>query len=591
MQILSKDRNDNQLTKLLVAVKKAYEDNAQTDKSLRIEAVTAAELKSFAGALFAAKALGDMYVVKPIAVPTKLETVVRKVGNHNNNGGVELPALPRDVVNSDAFRGVLKTAMSKRLGVAADKLIILPLVSTPTHLDTDDQNVVTEIFITLYNEIAIRIANQSKNMEDAKLSFQRDNDGNGQKLVVTANFGGSDEVDDFGKDVRSDILVSIGKPGKTNDDIGTSAESQYGKLSAYVDLIYRPVAVTNQTVEFGRQPETIPYLPRLVARQFEGPDGHNTIGHALFSLATLRAIYKEKLVAAYAYYPNYSLPKDTLDLRNLGALGADIPLSKDAKGNPVYEYIGLHAIKDSKIYLETFRKLVQADLRVGVSLRPFQMKGATQLTFMQAALGRTDAVKEIIRDAVTLTGGAKSVFPADDYANNKKQIFENNSITMKYAGEWFNPTTQRWEDLARLDTVAAFNLLCNDKAAGEEFQKLARDYSDLMLPQGNDQYKLAALWDVTKRIVGSPKNLRIDDYEFIPLFTKAFLDDLSNALNAVTQIEARIEAPHVIEDQQRGGSSYNFSTSGSFANTGNGGFGSGGGSTLSSDFSGFKSSW
>lgn len=590
MQIISRNTSDINLAKLLESIKKFHAEHPSTDKKLKFTMVTAAQMVSHAGAVIAYYPLGSKFVVKAIAVPTNLTDVQRTIGEQNNK--ITLPALPRDLVNSTAFQTKLVTetiaAIKAAEGTKVDKtsLVLLPLVSTPVYLDINDSRNIEEIFMVAYNEIAINLAAASTG--EGTLAFKADDKGNREKLVVTADFAGADVVDEFGKDVRADISIRIGKPGKTNDDISGSAESEYGTLNAYMDLMFHTKVIPSQV--FGQPAQRINYLPRLVARQFEGPDGHNTMGHVMFSLAMLRSIYQEANIATYAFYPDYSLPKDAVNLRNIGALAADTALTLNDKNEPILEYVPLHAIKDPKAYHDMLPKLIQQDLRVGVSLRPYQMRGATQRKLMAiAANNDVDALTDTIKEISAL---CDNKFPAQKYLDGKAKIFEPNSITTKYAGEFYNSITGRWEDLSRLDGIAAFNFLCSNGKLNPEYQQRARAYLDSLNPQGNNPKVQAEIWESLKAIVGGSKNLRINDYEYIPLFTKVFLDDLSDAINRVTDLSVKLNAPHVVAAEERGQSTYNFGNTGSFAGH-SGGFGSSGntGGFGDAGFGNFGSSW
>lgn len=590
MQILSKSNNDFHINRVLEAIKKAAEENVAADKSVAYGVITKGELNSFAGSVFAYKEVGpSLTLVKAIVVPHGLDNVAITYGGDNTgNPKIEVPALPRDLVSSKKYRTVLRDQIAKRLGKPKDQLKMLPLVSTPSHFDVEHKPAIEELFITLYNEIAVAMVSATK-PEEAKLQFRRNDNNEGQKLVITADFGGADIVDEFGKDVRSDILVSIGRPGKTNDDIGNSAEAQYGQLSAYMDFMYHMVTVPSQ--QYGVPDIKVPYMPRLNLRAFAGPDGHNTLEHNLFAVGALRAIYSQPNLPAMCTYPQYGLPANEVDLRNVGALACDFPCSVDKNGDPVLEYIPLHAKKDTKLHTALVGKLIQRSLRVAICLRPFQIHGSVHADLLTAAIGNQESIKRVIAAAVHLTGGDKSTFNSERYIKGNASIFEANSILTTFAGEWLNPLSGKWEDLSRLDAVAAFNLLCNDPKAGAEFQQLARQFTEFMLPVGNNHARVAELWTTIKKLANGAKNIRIDDYEYRPMFTKVFLDDLSNAINAQTSLTPRVIAPSIHTEAERGASIYSFGNSGDFANGGTDSWGSAQSTGFTSDFSSLGNGW
>jgi hypothetical protein len=598
---LMKSASNGTLNTLAKSIKEFFKQNSVD--GVNVHAVSEAELNANAGALFMTHALPNGKVVfKPVAVmPQHLLTKKRSLKDGGaNNRTIYLPVTATEIVKSGDYMKALRRHVAKTCGVDIDNTVPLPLTAAPVQVDFSEENYLQELARLMYNELAVRIAKAQKDTE-ATLSYTVDQNGNKESIVVNCDFTGRQHLDSFDQDIRADIQVTVGKNQHTNDDLGEQSESEAGIVTGFVDVMYQPQVQQNAPVAYGQQAPSIPYKPRLVINHFEGPNGIPTMGHALFALANTKAIFgngQAHQMVAHALYPEYDVPKDQISLRNVGALAASDPVCwvNTPKGQPemvnrggqeYLEYMPLHGKGKNgpDVYMNVLGKLLQSDLRVALSLNPTGLNGGVHSTFFKAAVGdgehKQRAIKEIVQEAVTLTGGSNSIFPADKYLSNKASIFAGRESTqVTYSGEWLNPMTGQFESLARLDGLAAANLLLSDKNAGQVELEAVRRYIDLQLPAGNDVYRLEELYKMMQQLTGDKgngQNLRISHMEYRPMFTPMFIEDLSTALNAVLNIKVNTIAPDVQKETVRGDTSYSFdqgdSFSGSFGGFGNTGSG------------------
>lgn len=535
-----------------------------------IGGIAGSEVNANSDVLYMAKDLGNNkgHIVKVFVLTGTLKDKMRKIGDDNSPNQIILPAVPRDVCASPRFRKAVKAEVVAKLKADANKLVLLAPSATPIHLDLGVDANVINLFGLMYNEIAQKYL--ASTGQTPALEFKVGPNGEKEKLEIAVVYNTSEETktDEFGMDVRSDITVTLGKMDHTNDFLDNAALSTYGVLHAYMDALYIPKQV--QTSQF-EPPRNLPYLARLIMRHFEGPDGHASLGHDLLAMVSAVGIMQRQEAQLFAFYPETSLPKDSISLRNVGALAADVPCNSEGK----LEYVATHAKSfKPELYTKIMATLFRPTYFVGQYLKPFGPRAATHAVFYEAAAGSSDQIRKeaqtrIVKAASILTNGK---FAEDKWL--KRPMYKSGSSTMHFDGEFLNPVTSRWEDLAKLDSVAVANLLLSDAKAGQTQLTEYRQFAELCLPSNNSQPKLAELHKFLTKLTGGiqTKHLRINDVAFVPLIEPEFLNDLQSALNAVTSGRLTLIAPTVTSEQQRGNSFFSFDDG---AGVGNNSFGGG----------------
>lgn len=589
MKLLSTGNSQGKTQKLIENMKKFLKENSASDVTVNVIYRDTINTTCDTVVMSHQPGSGTAHIVKLFAVSDALKGEYRKLGNpsnFNNNFGEkqqqpQLPAVPGDIIDSGNYFKAIMDELTRILRCKATDIKMPRPSATPINADVSDEAISANITVLMYNEIMLYKARLSKDAS-AELSFKGGK--NKEQISINVDYNNVDQVtDEFGFDIRSDVTVKLGKVANTNDNLGDSSTTQYGEVNAYFESFYKPVDVTlNGNVGWHNANQgrvTIPYRPRLLFNRFVGHKGYGTLGHDLLALAAGDAVAQERNSFKYAYYPDYSLPKNAVSLKNVGALGQDVVINDENK----LMYINTNSKACTPdMYAAICDRLFHKEHLIGIVLKPFGPRATTHHVFKDAAIGdeakRKAAQSKIVEAARTLTDNN---FPETKWIG--RPIFLTDGTTVQFDGEFLNPLADggdQWIDLATLqDPVAAANILCNSDKTTDADRQVLREFIECLLPHGNNQQRVHKMFTTMTKMVRGSKFLRINDVKYIPTLDPEFLADLRTALISIVGVKFNQTAPNVVNEQARGETNFDFSK-GSFTPGGTG-FGAGGNGSTS----------
>ena len=343
--------------------------------------------------------------------------------------------------------------------------------------------------------------------------------GASDQMVARVDFTRTHEENIVGLPVRGDIIVGMSAQTQTDAQFGLQQSRQLTRVTAYVDLMYQPVAAGFQQAQqmggmFQQQPmATQMYQPRLVMTTIDTMTDAVTMELQLLALST--ALGLNRNMHWSGTFRTHKGKGGDIDLKDLGALGYEINLTGDPQAKPDRLDTRSADFGDDQMR-QLINMLIAPKLIYTLDIEEAGELSWIHQTFIAAANGNDDARMAILQAANNLTmGHFQNLFnPASPVCYDDQDRI--------HLGYYYDREGNR-RDLRELDYVAILNL------AGKTNPKLVEAWEDT---HRNTNIALEIRLDQRKAILRQliSGDIVVKGFARRVSFDNTFLDALSEAI-------------------------------------------------------------
>lgn len=456
-----------------------------------------------------------------------------------NNNQVEITRLPSEAANTALVRKVvekLKNLFPNTELLCCDSEVV------PRGFNPEDKSLVHSLAFNVGMACNTGLLIERKDFNDLNL-VKAVGDTN---LVINIAFQQQQLQDTVGEPVRSDVLINF-TAQKRQDQNRQLQQINSGErdlriteVSAFVDLVWSPVAPVFQNPMWGQQPVMPMANQKYAARTIITNVGSNlSYSPASILLAILSTLSLTENSNWYQSFRPVPVNGNEIDLRDIGALNIEANLNNEPNG------IGTRIdTKSATFGLDHLGSLISNTIRSGMLLS-MDIPEAGPQTWCLAGHGVASTInsprarEEIIKAANSLTNGNFGKYFQDGmplYVDTGNRI---------HLGHWVDRNGNH-RDIRDIDLLAVANLV------GERNPNAMRDWSDTFTRLDYPlNYRLAlrkkmiyALTNETAEFTGWAQRVT---------FSEAFLSALVNGAKD-TGLNLRINTPLSAADfnNQRG---------------------------------------
>ncbi len=319
-----------------------------------------------------------------------------------------------------------------------------------------------------------------------------------------------------GLPIRSDIRTELVFAQMNNNraPIADNSEVRLCETSAYVDLIYTPPAQPYQFFnnQFQQPAVNQPYyIPRIVLTNFGVDLPHSSLEFMLLGTASMASLARQR---SYGVVWRNQFGGTANNLRNLGAVGLQVPLSQD----------GTPAILDVSGDIRELYALMETVIAPSpVFTLEIEQGGAGNWAtsiFARAAQGSQEAVNMLVNAADNLTNNNFSKIYAQ-LTNGVAQPLITSTDDLSYVG-YYNRDGE-YRDIRELDLLAVLNTV------GQKDPDIVQQYLTTLVGPENIHIRLARRSRILSRIA---KDVHIKAYSRKYDFNAAFIEALTRAVAA-----------------------------------------------------------
>ncbi len=327
-------------------------------------------------------------------------------------------------------------------------------------------------------------------------------------------------------DIRSELVIS--QMSNNRAPIADNSEIRLCETSAYVDLIYTPPA--QQFQYFGGmapQPVNQPYyVPRIVLTNFGVDLPHSSLEFMLLGVASMASLVRQR---SYGVVWRNQFGASSNNLRNLGAVGLQVPLSADQQP-AILDVSGdireLYSLMDTVIAQSPVFTLEIEQGGAG--------NWATSI-FARAAQSSQEAVDMLVSAADNLTNSNFTKIYAQ-LTNGVAQPLITSTDDLSYVG-YYNRDGE-YHDIRELDLLAVLNTV------GQKDPDIVQQYLTTLVGPENIHVRLARRSRILSRIA---KDVHIKAYSRKYDFSGVFIEALTRAVAACGLV---INNDNILNQQQ-----------------------------------------
>ena len=401
----------------------------------------------------------------------------------NNGATFEVPVTPGDLFDDHYWERVSQIVVTS-LGVSNLEVLDGGAMVIPVDFDLEDTDGV--IRSTAYYGVAGVLTALDTKLKAQSENFSVADIGKRDRLVAHMDYSPERCYDAVGNPVRTDVAITISGVAEQPNVPGQQLSNQQRQMplvrgAGFMDLIYPEKGALGFNMDPTQQmlmanagmalPKTY-YVPRFVQTINEASFAEVSLETMLFGFLAVNLL-NTNLAWTHAFKPRYGVPAEE-DLRDIGALGYEVPLHESGLGKLDTRAATFTAEKLADI----LRRTIAPEMVFSVDIPEVGEMSLLQDVFRRAAEGFPDANRQLIAAADHLLNGKFSeFFPL----GAPFVINDNNRIPM---GVYQNGADRN--DLRDLDYLALLNI------AGE------KDLSTVMQ------------WSSANDDINIPEDMRVD---------------------------------------------------------------------------------
>lgn len=387
-----------------------------------------------------------VYTLLVEASTDSLEPKTVTIGNRN----VTIDTVAGDV-NTDTLFGKIAEQINQTKGRRVNILDAGAMV-LPRTLDYEDEYHMRAV---LFNASQACYTVMDQNVGGGEDPFTVDMvNTNAESLVARLSYSSSDDPDSgqaetaTGQPVRSDVRITLaGDLNQQYNDGDFKQTRALATVDGYVDLTYCPP----QPAAPGQAPSTQHYFPRFVMTKMDTAIDAITMELQLLSLAQSTLLTRQ-MAWAGCFKP--SPATKSLDLKNVGAVGYEVPLSGDPQAK--LEAVDVKAKSFGLPELHELITMTMHDsLIFSMDIEEVGDLSWIQQAFIGAANGDQHSTQVILEAATNLTNGAfNNHFPM----NEPVAVDDQNRIHLGH----YKDENGVERDLREIDYLAMLNIAGKD---------------------------------------------------------------------------------------------------------------------------------
>jgi len=339
-------------------------------------------------------------VVRTLMLDTDAVRLKPRVLNLNNTEKVELPTLPQHVFN-DTYWNRIGEFLRTSKGISDLTILDAGPFVVSKDFNFKDEFAVTGLVIESVNRCDDIIGRVRGEVPFSVASVKRADEFFTSRIdLQTGNLGNHDRV---GNPIRSDMVISMGRSSKTQQDASDfyDADTSFNSLSCFVNLEFTPPQTQGMQGMYGQPAPTQFLTPAVVITDVKQADWITANTLELYLLALSNA-YRVTTNTQWArvFLPAVGKKNDPRDIGAIGYLmgqnnapGQKIPTKGDSFSEADFVNLMQTAIKPLPSFM--------------IDINPMGANAALEAFFLEAAgngPNKTAAVNAILRGVNALTG-------------------------------------------------------------------------------------------------------------------------------------------------------------------------------------------
>lgn len=324
-----------------------------------------------------------------------------------------------------------------------------------------------------------------------------------------------------GLPIRRDVNVTLSGSLINQHDDGFQQTRSIASVDGYVDLVFSPPQAPVQQMGYHPQAPMAGqeyYYPRLVITKMDTQIDANSIELQLLSLAQT-TILSRQMNWAGCFRPRDHV-KGT-DLRDIGAIGYEVPLSGDVNAKPAAVDTKAASFGDAELY-QLITQTIRDKLLYSLDIDECGDLGWLQQIFLTAADKFVpEDYNEVIAAADRLTNNMFSQFFFNNQDDTSIAWFDNNRIHLGY----YKDEHGEMRDIRDIDYLAMLNLSGKDNL--DVVAKWGDTFDNIDVPM---EIRLADRAEMIRGILGD--NVKFKAYARRITFNPHFIVSLNEACHA-----------------------------------------------------------